>query len=156
VPGISLRAETDTDDAFLRVLYASIRAEEMAQLQHWSDNQKNEFLAMQFDAQHSHYQKHYPDARFDIIEQAGQPIGRLYLADVERELRLMDIALLPERRNQGIGTDLTRAVLDFAGRAGLQVTLHVEEENPAKRMYDRLGFVVVGEQSFYKKMAWQP
>jgi ribosomal protein S18 acetylase RimI-like enzyme len=68
----------------------------------------------------------------------------------------MDIALLPERRNRGIGGDLTRALLEFARRAGLKVTLHVEEENPAKRLYDRLGFEVVGEQTFYKKMAWLP
>ena len=127
MPGISLRAETDTDDEFLRGLYASTRAEEIAQLPHWSDAQKNEFLAMQFDAQRSHYQENYPNACFDIIEQAGQPVGRLYLAEVDGEIRLMDIALLPARRNQGIGTDLTRAVLDFAGRAGLQVTLHVED-----------------------------
>ena len=156
MPGISLRAETDTDDEFLRGLYASIREQEMAQLQHWTAIQKSEFLAMQFDAQRNHYQMHYPDARFDIIEQTGQPVGRLYLAEVEREIRLMDIALLPERRNQGIGGDLTRAVLDFARHADLKVTLHVEEENPARRLYDRLGFEVVGEQTFYKKMEWQP
>ena len=111
---------------------------------------------MQFNAQRSHYRLHYPEARFDIIEHEGQSIGRLYLAEVEGEIRLMDIALLPEKRNQGIGGDLTRAGLAFARATDLKITLHVEEENPAKRLYDRLGFEVVGEQSFYKKMAWRP
>lgn len=128
----------------------------MARLPHWSAAQKIEFLTQQFDAQRKHYRTHYPNARFELIEQAGEPIGRLYLAQVEGEIRLMDIALLPERRNQGIGGGLTGALLDFARQVGLKVTLHVEEENPVKRLYERLGFEVVGEQSFYKKMAWTP
>ena len=111
---------------------------------------------MQFDAQRSHYQTHYSDARFDIIEQDGERIGRLYLAEMDREFRLMDIALLPGLRNQGIGSRLTRDILDLARQLGWQVTLHVEDENPARRLYQRLGFTVVGEQSFYKKMSWQP
>ena len=125
-------------------------------LSHWNEKQIFEFLTMQFDAQRSHYQTHYSDARFDIIEQDGERIGRLYLAEMDREFRLMDIALLPGLRNQGIGSRLTRDILDLARQLGWQVTLHVEDENPARRLYQRLGFTVVGEQSFYKKMSWQP
>ncbi len=128
----------------------------MAQLPHWSEAQIAEFLNSQFDAQRAHYRKYYSNARFDIIELEGQSIGRIYLAEVDDEIRIMDIALIPEKRNRGIGGDLTRAVLDFARGAGKNVSLHVEEENPAKRLYDRLGFEVVGEISFYKKMEWRP
>ena len=155
MPGISLRAETDDDIGFIRGLYASTRATEMAYLQHLGEAQVSAFINMQFEAQRAHYREHYPGARFDVIEFDGQAIGRLYLAEVENEIRLMDIVLLPEMRNRGIGGDLTRAVLAFARGTGWKVTLHVEEENPAKRLYDRLGFEVVGEQTFYKKMAWQ-
>lgn len=151
-----LRPEQPEDDAFLRALYASTRQRELNQLSGWSRQQISQFIDSQFDAQHSHYLQHYPTAQFLVLEQAGQRIGRLYVDIVESSVRLMDLALVPAVRNRGLGGALTRAVMDYAESLRMGVTLHVEEDNPAKRLYDRLGFVVVGELSFYKKMAWSP
>jgi ribosomal protein S18 acetylase RimI-like enzyme len=128
----------------------------MAVLVSWSAAQKSEFLAQQFHAQRTHYRAHYPGASFDVIEQEGRPVGRLYVARLKREIRLMDIALLPECRNRGIGGELCEALLDEARAQGRIVSLHVEDDNPAKRLYERLGFAEVAEVTFYRLMHWVP
>lgn len=151
---MTLRPETPADEPFLRTLYASTRADELSQVSHWSDAQMAEFLDMQFNAQRTHYREHFPEARFDVIEVDGQAAGRLYLAVGGEGINLMDIALLPEHRGAGIGGALTRSVQTFAEEHGLAVVLHVEETNPAMRLYSRLGFEVIGERTFYKKMRW--
>lgn len=156
VPEVSLRGETDGDLEFLKDLYAASREREMLVLVDWSDEQKREFLDQQFNAQRSQYQKHYPDASFAIIEQSGQSIGRLYTAELEQEIRLMDIALMPTARNSGIGGKICSDVMARATQLGKIVSLHVEEDNPAKHLYERLGFDDVGEVSFYTLMHWCP
>lgn len=156
VTPVTLRAERDKDLAFLQNLYAASREREMALLMDWSDAQKREFLEQQFTAQHSHYRQHYPQARFDVIERRGKPIGRLYVAELKRELRLIDIALMPVERNKGLGKGFCREVMAEAERLGKIVSLHVEDDNPAKKLYERMGFVVVGEVTFYKLMHWCP
>ena len=153
---IELRPESDADLEFLQGLYASSREREMAMLAHWTGEQKREFLEMQFNAQRGHYRQHYPDARYDVIERGGVAIGRLYVAERGREFILMDITLAPASRGSGLGTQLCQAVMDEAAQKGKIVSLHVEDENPARRLYDRLGFVAVGEVTFYRLMHWVP
>jgi len=155
-PGVTLRVMQGHDMEFSYRVYASSRAEEMARLVDWSEARKGEFLRFQFTAQHTHYQTHYPAARYDVIVRDGEDIGRLYVARLHGEIRLMDIALLSEHRNQGIGHALVKELLDEAADDGKPVTLHVEERNPAKRLYERLGFDEVGEETFYKRMCWAP
>jgi GNAT superfamily N-acetyltransferase len=63
---------------------------------------------MQFAAQAQYYREHYPDTSFDVIVLDDQPVGRLYVARWTDEIRIVDIALLPESCNRGIGTTLVR------------------------------------------------
>ncbi len=90
------------DAAFLTEVYASTRADEMARLD-WHEAQKRAFLRMQFEAQHKDYTARYRGARFDIIELDREPVGRLYVDRRKREIRVIDIALLPAYRGRGIG-----------------------------------------------------
>jgi len=156
VPGVALRPCTDIDLPFLRRVYADARAAELALVADWSEAQHEEFLRFQFDAQHRHYHAHYPEADYDLILEHGRPIGRLYVCDLPGEIRLMDIALLAGERDRGIGGALVRDLLDRAAALGKPVTLHVEDENPAKRLYQRLGFREAGRVSFYRHMRWRP
>lgn len=150
---ISLRPITPEDDSFLAGLYASTRAEELA-VTGWSDDDKAVFCRRQFDAQTAHYRENYPGASLQVIERAGVPIGRLYVAHWEREIRIMDIALLPEHRGAGIGAELLTALQKEASAAGKTLTIHVERFNPALRLYERLGFRIVEEQPVYLLMRW--
>jgi len=95
---IGFRPITDSDLPFLSRLYASTRAEEVAQVMDWTAEQKQQFLQMQFDAQHKFYQEQFKQAEFLLIEQDQQPIGRIYIDRREDETRLIDIALMPETR----------------------------------------------------------
>jgi ribosomal protein S18 acetylase RimI-like enzyme len=151
-----LRPVREGDEAFLERVYASTREEELA-LTGWSAAQKQAFLTGQFRAQHDHYRRHYPRARFDIIEIDDEAAGRLYVDRGANEVRIVDIALLPAFRGQGIGGVLLRALLDESAVAGRTVSIHVERMNPALRLYRRLGFQVAQDDGgIYLLMRWSP
>ena len=147
-PDIGLHPEREADLDFLRSLYASVRAQELAPID-WSCERKREFTDAQFGLQRSHYREHYPGAEFLVVEQAGVPIGRFYLCRFTHEIRVMDIALLEARRNAGIGTRLMRTLLGVADAEGRSVTLHVEPDNPAQHLYRRLGFNLIEQRGVY-------
>lgn len=145
---IGLHPERDDDLDFLRSLYASVRAQELAPID-WSEERKREFTDAQFGLQRSHYREHYPGAEFLVVEQAGVPIGRFYLCRFAHEIRVMDIVLVEARRNAGIGTRLMRALLGVADAEGRSVTLHVEPNNTAQHLYRRLGFNLIEQRGVY-------
>ena len=136
-------------------MYASTRAEEMA-LVDWSNAEKEVFLKMQFEAQHRFYQEQFIQAQFQIIQLGEEPIGRYYVDRREDEIRLIDIALLPEHRNQGIGGKLLVSLLEEAKLAGKPVRIHVETFNPAMSLYQRMGFYPIGENGVYQLMQRDP
>ncbi len=151
---ITLRPITSDDLPFLYRVYAGTREAELA-LVDWDDAQKDAFLAQQFSAQHDYYQKHYTGTNCDIILVDGRAAGRLYVARWPEEIRIVDIALLPEYRNGGIGTWLITRILGEGREAGKPVRIHVERFNPARRLYDRLGFKPVEEVGVYYLMEWR-
>jgi ribosomal protein S18 acetylase RimI-like enzyme len=148
---VSFRTAAASDRDFLSTVYASTRAEEMARVD-WDDRQKAAFLEMQFSAQHRYYQENYTDTDFLIVLLDNRPIGRLYIARWPEEIRIVDLALLPEYRNKGIGTRLLTDVLEEAAAAGKPVRIHVEGFNPALSLYRRLGFEQIGEHGVYLLM----
>ena len=153
--GYRLRPETDADIPFLMQLYASTRAAELAQVP-WTPGQKQAFLAQQFQAQRQHYRTAIDGCAFDIIEQRGEPAGRLYLDARHTSLHIVDIALMPDWRGQGVGTAILQA-LQAAGRAqGKSVCIFVEKFNPALRLYRRLGFTDISDHGVYLEMEWVP
>lgn len=150
-----IRPEDGEEMEFLYRVYASTRTEELAPVP-WSGEEKEEFLRMQFQAQHVYYREHYGEADFLVILNGGEPIGRLYVQRWPDDIRLVDIALLPEHRGGGIGGALVRELLAEGEREGKTVSIHVERFNPAMRLYERLGFEKKGEAGVYHLMAWSP
>lgn len=136
---IALRPATDADLPLLERVYGSTREDELSQVA-WTDEQKAAFVRQQFEAQHGWWTEHYPEASFDVVLVGGRPAGRLYVDRWEREIRIVDVALLPEWRGRGIGERLIRRVFAEGDAAGKPVTVHVEQFNRARRLYERLGF----------------
>lgn len=157
IGALRLRPARDGDLAFLRRLYRSFRAEEMA-LVPWSQIARDAFLDDQFRLQHHHFTTVFSNADFLVVEKAGAPIGRLYLHRDDEGLLVVDIGLLPESRRQGFGRALMEWVVRQASDAGApKVWLHVLPQNlPARRLYERLGFVVVGEANVHMRMERLP
>src|SRR5262245_36223948 len=142
------------DAAFLYEVYASTRTEELA-LVDWDEAHKAAFLHQQFTAQHQFYQERYTQTDFLLILRDAVPVGRLYVARWQDEIRIVDIALLPPSRNASIGSAILRDLLAEAA-AHKPVRIQVEKFNPALRLYERLGFAPIEDKGVYLFMEWSP
>jgi ribosomal protein S18 acetylase RimI-like enzyme len=152
---VRLRPVEEADRPFLVDLYGSTREEELAPTG-WDDAQKRAFIEQQFGAQDAHYRQNYPGATLDLIEVDGARAGRLYVFRGKSDIRIMDIALAPPFRGRGIGTQLLRSLIDEADSSGRKLSIHVEYNNPARSLYDRLGFKPVDEHGIYVLMERPP
>ena len=150
-----LRPVEDADRAFLVELYGSTREEELAQVS-WQPGAREAFVEQQFAAQDAHYRANYPGATLDVIEVDGERAGRLYVHRGPSDIRIMDIALAPSFRGRGIGTALLRELMAEADSSGRKLSIHVEMNNPARALYDRLGFHPAGEHGVYVLMERPP
>lgn len=151
--GIRFRPAREEDLPFLAHLYASTRWEEVAQTG-WPVEVQARFLASQFDLQHRHYTRYYPETERLVIERDGEPIGRVYVEETPDMLHLIDIALLPESRGGGIGTAIIGDLLRQAEGRGRKIVLYVERSNPVRSLYRRLGFEMVKDEGVYDRMEW--
>lgn len=150
---IAYRPAREDELDFLGAVYASTRTEEIAQAG-WPPEMEQAFLKQQHEAQHAHYAVVYPEAERLVIERGGERIGRLYLQEWAGNVRIVDIALLPHARGGGIGEAIVRDVAADAWSRGRKVSIHVEIFNPAKRLYERLGFTPVEDKGVYLLMEW--
>ncbi|HEY0405185.1 MAG TPA: GNAT family N-acetyltransferase [Pyrinomonadaceae bacterium] len=150
---VRLRPVVPQDASFLLRVYASTRAEEMARVS-WDDEQRAAFLKMQFDAQLHHYQSNFPNALHDVIQHAGRPVGRLYVLRTDEFIRILDITILPEFRNAGLGTPLIQDLMKEAARSRRPLRIYVESFNPSLRLFERLGFRKAEEQGMHFLMEW--
>ncbi|MEC4726957.1 GNAT family N-acetyltransferase [Shewanella sp. D64] len=153
-----LKPHSEVDLPFLLRLYTSVRRDEFAAA-NWPESQLNSFLSEQFNAQYRYYCQHYSADRFNIIYLQNQSVGRLfvdYWLDERQEIRIVDISLLPEFRGLGISTKLFENLFAEARDLGLAVTIHVERNNPARGLYERLGFKLkTVTDEVYLLMEWR-
>jgi RimJ/RimL family protein N-acetyltransferase len=154
-PNVTLRPIGPDDYDFLVEVYGSTRAEEMAMVP-WTIEQQQAFVRMQFTAQQDHYTKTYPTASYDIIMSDSRPVGRLYVARLDHEIRIIDITLLPAERNAGIGSYLIKQLLDEANRAGKVTRIFVEEFNPSRRLFERLNFSLSEQHGIHMLLQCNP
>ncbi|MDQ3919756.1 MAG: GNAT family N-acetyltransferase [Acidobacteriota bacterium] len=154
-PRVELRPAAPEDYEFLLEVYASTRADELAQVP-WDDATKRAFCRQQYDAQKADYDARFPAARYDVILLDGRPAGRIWVERDDGEIRLLDIALLPWAQRRGVGSSLVGELIEEARASGRRLRHMVFMYNEgARRLYERLGFVVFEEQGAYLHMEWR-
>ena len=144
---VTLRSARPDDEDFLFELFRQTVGDDLAML-------GDAMLRMQFKAQLLTYRAQFPAAEHQIIMLDGRAIGRVLVERSESENRGVDIALLPEHRNGGIGRMLVQELLDEAARAGKPFRISVVKSNPALHLYERLGFKTTGDTGTQFLMEW--
>jgi ribosomal protein S18 acetylase RimI-like enzyme len=139
------------DGEFLLSLYSSTRTDELA-IVGWPQEQLDAFVRMQFEAQSRGYAATFPGADNSVVIVDGMAAGRLIVDRSDDEIRIVDIALLPEFRRAGVGSTLVRPLLEEADATGLPVRCHVAEGNDARKFWERFGLVAGSSDGAYVAM----
>jgi GNAT superfamily N-acetyltransferase len=146
----------DDEDTLLKI-YASTREEEMQQVTDWMPEQKEMFLRWQLEMQRRDYETRFPAADYQLILFKGKPAGRLWVARTPEQIRLLDIAILPEFQNRRIGTYLLHNLIRESEETGTPLRHMIYKLNTgARRFYERLGFRLVEDERMYLLMERHP
>ncbi len=149
------RPEREADGEFCFDLFCASRTPE-EDLSALDAPLRERLMRQQFCGQGASYRANYPDARFEIVEHDGAPIGRIVTARTPDAVLIVDIALIASQRGRGIGASLVNGVLDEARAAGLPVRLRVSANNaPALRFYLRLGFKPIESSAIDMRLEWR-
>jgi ribosomal protein S18 acetylase RimI-like enzyme len=154
--GFNQRLEQPSDDAFLFALFCQSRGpgENFAFLE---PALREQLMRQQFIGQSAGYRAQYPNARFEILEQDQQTIGRVVVDETFEAMTIVDLALLPEWRGRGIGSYAINTILAEAREARKPVFLCVFASNTdALRLYRRLGFEICSASEIDICMEWRP
>jgi ribosomal protein S18 acetylase RimI-like enzyme len=153
---LAVRPALPQDEIFLYDLYAAVRGPEFDQAP-IDASQKEHLLRIQFRGQMSSYAQMFPNSCCHVVMLDGKPAGRLWVAPLEGELHLVDIALHPSLQSKGIGSVLIKRLQEEATRARLPIRCMVLRFNPGSlRFHRRLGFNIVREDQMYYFLEWRP
>ncbi len=152
---IVLRPVRDEDVDFLRTVYACTRDAELTRAG-LDPAQCKAFTDMQFAAQSADYRRRYPNGNHDIVWLAAKPIGRLYVGRSDAVIRILDVTILPDQRGAGIGSYLLGQLLDEARESNRCIQIYLDNDSPAVRLFERLGFVRIELQDLISLYEWLP
>ena len=154
-PSITTRAATPDDDAFLFELFKAVRSPDFA-LAQLAPAQLEMLMSIQYAGQKATYGVEYPGGN-EIVLMDGAPIGRIWVHRGTAEHCLVDIALMPEFRNRGIGAGLVTEAIAAARSAGVPLRCSIALNNLGSlRFHQRLGFQIAGRDEVYYTLAVQP
>lgn len=104
--------------------------------------------------QRENFWKHHPFKDFKVIQLENSFGGGLHMEEDESDVYIRMIFLLPEFQGLGIGTQLITDLHHVARNQGKGLGLKVIRGNPACRLYERLGFIVTGQDDTSQDMRW--
>jgi ribosomal protein S18 acetylase RimI-like enzyme len=143
------------DEAAFFQLFAAVRAEELG-MRVWDPHLRDQMLRIQFEAQRRGYREQFPAADERLILRNGSPVGWIIVDRSGTELNGIDMALLSEERNRGVGTRVIRALQEEAAAESRAMVLSVLTLNVrALALYVRLGFRVTRETDTHTFMEWR-
>jgi Predicted acetyltransferase len=154
--GISLElVQTKHDDLLLKIFKES--RQDFAWINGISEEQKETIIFQQFIAEREQLKFVYPEAELNVVILDKKPIGRLYIYYGKNEDRILEIGLLEDYRDRGIGTTIVTKVIEKAIEKGKVVSLQVAWFNHAAyRFYEQLGFQVVENKGIAYEMKYIP
>ncbi|WP_068613667.1 GNAT family N-acetyltransferase [Paenibacillus tuaregi] len=150
---MEIRKALPEDEPFLYEVFVSGRWDEV-KTWGWGEEEIQSFLFMQWTMQINSYQLQYPQAINHIISYDQKPAGRMLVQSDTKSIRLIDICLLPPFRNKGIGSALLHELQRQAGSQEIPLFLSVTPTNPARRLYERHGFLPCSQTETYWEMVW--
>src|ERR1043165_1818198 len=152
---VSLRAIAPEDSAFLLTLYKSSRGDDLRGLG-WDEERISEFLDMQYEAQQRFHTSEYKKPVDQIVLRGDEAVGRFTFEPREHEIRGVDLPLLPQYRDAGIGTRLIRELQTEAKKQKKPLRLQVIRFSRAVSLFERLGFQRISETGTHFQMEWAP
>jgi GNAT superfamily N-acetyltransferase len=152
---LAVRPALPQDEIFLYDLYSAVRGPEFA-LAPVTPAQREHLIRMQFRAQMSAYTYTYPNSCYHVVLLDSRPVGRLWVAPQDDELRLVDIAVHPSLQRKGIGSVLIQRLQQEAAKARLPIRCCVFRFNPGSlRFHQRLGFTILREDQMHYYLEWR-
>jgi ribosomal protein S18 acetylase RimI-like enzyme len=139
----TLRDAKADDQEFLFEAYKESLKEHVARAWGWNE-----------EFQRSGFWTHHPLEQFRVIEVNGERAGGIHVADGEAVNFVRLIFLLPRFRKRGLGSELLMQEAKRANTSYKALGLKVIKSNPAKSLYDRLGFVEVAQDEVSHDMRW--
>ena len=142
---IDLRPAREDDFDFLWQLHRDELQEYVAAIWGWDEG-------WQLDR----FREHFDPGKREIILYQGQTAGTVGVEWQVDALYLAYIAINSAYQGRGLGTAILQRLIREAGERELPLTLTVLRGNPAKRLYERLGFVVTKESEirFWMACLW--
>lgn len=132
LPSIGFRPAAESDIGFLYALHVATMKEYVDRTWGWEDA-----------FQESVFRRNYVPSEVEIITWDSRDMGMLNVEERAGDIFLRAIEIHPEYQGRGIATSILRQIILDASASGRPVRLHVLKVNPAKRLYDRLGFSVI-------------
>jgi len=153
---LRLRPETEADEAFRFALFCASRPPE-EDFSPLGPELAQHLLRQQFRAQKHSYRADFPRAHFDIVEFDGAPVGYVVVDMTETQARVVELAIVPERRGAGFGEAVLNLIIAEAQRRKLPLRVSVLNGNRGSlRFCRRLGFEPVGESTaLYTTFEWR-
>ena len=150
--GLSVRPAEPADDTFFLRLFAANHAyfSESGLPEHLVQ----QLLQQQYQLQQQSYQQQNPDIY--LLQHQQQAVGRLILARQKESLHLTDLAFLPSCCGLGFGSELMRALQQYARQQQLALTLLVAQQNVrAQKFYLNHGFTRGAQSESHDQLSWK-